>query len=597
MPRVTVAIPSYNHEKYIAQAIQSVLDQTYQDFEIIITDDGSSDHTVNVIKTFSDPRIRLFCFAKNQGTSSAMNHCIREGRGEYMAILNSDDIFFPDKLEKQVKFLDEHNEIGAVFGSPQIIDDDGNDFLDIKNIQKKNRSRFEWLNYFFWHGNALYHPSVLIRRVCYEKIGEYDEQLAQTPDFDFWMRLCMKYDIHILQENLIKYRIRSCSANASADKPETRKRILFEQLYILRNYLTISTEQDFLSIFPEALEYSEEFEVALIPFYLALLTIKKNTSPYLLFAFQNLFRLFENKEIRERIYEKYNFSIADLIKLTGEYDVFNIELERIKNNEIQDIIVEKDDTITRLINSTSWKITVPIRLLVNFFKKFFMKITWNKSITSELIFWEQWMCTSGLQWKEGFQDRIDPHSSLQSPLCDYVPLCGKNAKILDVGAGPLTFINKNLPEYPFQIFPVDALARYYDVLLRKYGIEPLVRTEYCHGEFLYKKFEANYFDIVYSRNALDHTYDPLRCIKNMILVTKKNGFVVIEVFENEGTVENWTGLHQWNFYTKNIFEKTTLFIEDKNGKTLDVIKEFYPIIKNVSMKKYERAITFSFQKK
>jgi len=123
MPKITVAIPSYNHEKYIAHAIRSVLEQTFQDFEIVITDDGSSDETLQVIREFTDPRIRIYCNEKNCGASAAMNNCIQQAKGEYIAILNSDDLFSPDKLEKQVDFLDKNPEIGAVFGYAQIIDD------------------------------------------------------------------------------------------------------------------------------------------------------------------------------------------------------------------------------------------------------------------------------------------------------------------------------------------------------------------------------------------------------------------------------------------------------------------------------------------
>ncbi|MGB8687985.1 MAG: glycosyltransferase, partial [Microcoleus sp.] len=85
MPKVSVVMASYNHEKFVAETIQSVLDQTYQDFEFIITDDGSPDRTVDVIKKFADPRIKLFCFPQNQGACTAMNNCINEAKGEYIA--------------------------------------------------------------------------------------------------------------------------------------------------------------------------------------------------------------------------------------------------------------------------------------------------------------------------------------------------------------------------------------------------------------------------------------------------------------------------------------------------------------------------------
>src|SRR3989344_3691446 len=119
MPKVSVIIPSYNHEKYVTYALESVLNQTFQDFEIIITDDHSSDKTVEQIKKFKDQRIRLFTSIKNRGVCVAINDCLLHTKGKYIAHLNSDDAFFLEKLEKQVKYLDNHPDVGAVFSKPR----------------------------------------------------------------------------------------------------------------------------------------------------------------------------------------------------------------------------------------------------------------------------------------------------------------------------------------------------------------------------------------------------------------------------------------------------------------------------------------------
>ena len=105
VPRVSIVIPSYNHERFVARAIESVLSQTYQDFEIVITDDASTDGSVDVLSTYTrkDPRIKLFLNRFNYETH-ATNHCIQHSSGEYVAVLSSDDEFFPTKLERQVDF-------------------------------------------------------------------------------------------------------------------------------------------------------------------------------------------------------------------------------------------------------------------------------------------------------------------------------------------------------------------------------------------------------------------------------------------------------------------------------------------------------------
>jgi glycosyltransferase involved in cell wall biosynthesis len=328
MPKVSVIIPSYNHEKYVAQAIQSVLDQTYQDFEIIITDDGSTDGSVNEINKFTDPRIRLFVFDKNQGACTAVRKCLDEARGDYVTVLSSDDIFFPDKLEKQVSFLDEHTEMGAVFGLAHIIDEDGNDFADKSHFyysifKQPNRNRHEWLNYFFYKGNCLCHPSILIRKECYKTVGYYDERYAQLPDYDFWIRLCLKYEIFIIQENLIKFRVRKDELNVSGNRPEVKIRDAWEHGQILNNYLNINNIKDLLLIFPELSRYKGKIKKSLIPFFIALLALEVEGCNRKLFAINTLYYLLGQNRLIDKL-RKIGFEYIDFIKLTGRHDIFNL---------------------------------------------------------------------------------------------------------------------------------------------------------------------------------------------------------------------------------------------------------------------------------
>lgn len=254
-PRVSVVIPSFNHGQYIEECLSSILSQSYQDLEIVVTDDGSSDDSVAILNATEDPRLRLEAFPKNRGASVAHNNAIARSRGEYIALLNSDDAFLPGKLELQVAFLDEHPEIGAVFGLPSFVDDEGRPYDDPAHkdhsaFLPKNRDRHAWLREFFDHGNCLCHPTSLIRRQCYEELGFYDERLAQVPDFDMWIRLCSRFDIHVLDVPLTRFRIRSGLKNASAARPEVLVRDVWERSQILRHYLELP-ESIFEKVFPE----------------------------------------------------------------------------------------------------------------------------------------------------------------------------------------------------------------------------------------------------------------------------------------------------------------------------------------------------------
>jgi len=328
MPRVSVIIPSFNHEKYIVETIRSVLDQTFQDFEIIIVDDASTDNTVSEIKKFNDKRIKLSILEKNHGASYAANKCIRKSRGEYIALLSSDDIFIPTKLEKQVNFLDQHSKIAAVFSYAQIIDEYGKDFSDRSQFystifNQSNRNRFQWLNYFFHNGNCLCHPSLMMRKKIYETIGFYDDRLAQIPDLDYWIRLCLKYEIHIIPENLIKFRVRKDEKNTSADRPETSARHAWELVHVLKTYLNVQAVSDLLKIFPEVIKFDDSLHSNLIKFYIAMLALERKWAPYQLFAIEVLYEMLGSKNVAKDLEEKHHFKYSDFIKLTGTSDVMN----------------------------------------------------------------------------------------------------------------------------------------------------------------------------------------------------------------------------------------------------------------------------------
>jgi predicted O-linked N-acetylglucosamine transferase (SPINDLY family)/GT2 family glycosyltransferase len=329
MPRVSFVIESYNHEQYVAEAIQSILDQTYQDFEIIITDDGSSDRTVEVIQSFDDPRIKLFCFSENQGACIAAKHGTEKAQGDFIARLSSDDVCYPHRLETQINFLDAHLGVSAVFSHAQIIDEHSNNFEGehpYKSVFiQPNHTRFEWLRHFFFDGNCLCHPSLLIRRQCYEEIGMYDPRFRQLPDFDFWIRLCMNHEIHIIAENLVKFRVHSNESNASSNTVPNNIRLYAENVQILKkNYLNREVARNFYKIFPPAKDFSfGEIHEDLLPFYVALISLKVFNVSHKSFAVDMLYQVLENKSIAEKINQIYRFSYRDLFKIVVDSDVFN----------------------------------------------------------------------------------------------------------------------------------------------------------------------------------------------------------------------------------------------------------------------------------
>lgn len=329
--KVSVILSSYNHAKYIREAIESVLNQTYRDFELIIWDDASSDNSWEIISSYSDPRIRAFKNEMNMRGGVTRKAIEEVAQGKYIAIHHSDDIWEPEKLEKQVTFLDAHPEIGAVFSRAAIIDENGDQFKDEKNFYFKifdqpNRGRFEWLNFFFYNGNALCHPSVLIRKQCYDDCGSYRLGMAQVPDLDMWVRLCQKYEIYILPEKLVRYRVREKSLNASGNRSETRIRNNFEFLHVYENYRLIQSPEDFVKVFPESTNYfkPEGYDIGFILAMAALEEKGTKIQARELFALNQLFEIFSDPERVYKLKTLYNFENKDFIALTASHDVFNL---------------------------------------------------------------------------------------------------------------------------------------------------------------------------------------------------------------------------------------------------------------------------------
>lgn len=371
MPKVSVILTSFNHEKYLREAIDSALNQTFTDFELIIWDDASADGSWSVISSYSDSRIKAF---RNESTKRGIygiNKAISEvATGEYIAIHHSDDVWEPDKLEKQVAFLDTNTEIGAVFTNALAIAEDSSPLAGEQHyysniFDQPNRTRHEWLRFFFNSGNALCHPSALIRKACYEDCGLYRYGLAQLGDFDMWIRLCLKYEIHVLPEKLVRFRVRDNEANASASRPESRIRTLYEFYKLLPNYRKLTRFEDMVKVFPSAEKYYRNKETDM-NFVLGMAVLEQMSFPFTqLFGQDILFEAISDPERVINIKRLYDFDYKSFIALTGQHDVFSREEIAERDSQIAHLESEKaalHAEIRRVKSTVSWQITKPLRL-------------------------------------------------------------------------------------------------------------------------------------------------------------------------------------------------------------------------------------------
>lgn len=199
-PTVSVIVPTYNRANLVVRAIQSVLKQTYTDFELIIVDDASTDNTEEVVKTFGDPRIRYIRHDQNRRGSVARNTGIKKARGAYIAFLDSDDEWLPEKLEKQLAhFQGLENRVGGMYCRASWMDD-STGFLRAQNAVL-HRGNI-WL-YLLKGWCPAITSSVVIRRECFDSCGGFNESLPSFQDYDLWLRIAQDYHFEFVDEPLV----------------------------------------------------------------------------------------------------------------------------------------------------------------------------------------------------------------------------------------------------------------------------------------------------------------------------------------------------------------------------------------------------------
>ncbi len=200
--KVSVLTPVYNTEKFVGEAIESILNQSYKDFEYIICDDCSTDNTWNILTEFSkkDTRIKIAKNEKNLGIAGNRNKLITMASGEYIAWQDADDISMPFRIEHQLNFMESHLEVGIVGGFLQFFDENGNKdirkYFPDDTYLRKNIFKF----------SPVAQPGSMIRKKCLDESGNYDLRFPPAEDLDMSFRIGSRYKFANLQEIVIRYR-------------------------------------------------------------------------------------------------------------------------------------------------------------------------------------------------------------------------------------------------------------------------------------------------------------------------------------------------------------------------------------------------------
>ncbi|MBS1811269.1 MAG: glycosyltransferase [Acidobacteria bacterium] len=234
MPKVSICIPTYNTARYISETIESVLAQCYQDYELVICDNASTDETPELVQRYNDSRIRYLRFEELTNQSGNFNRCLQAARGEYITLLHSDDFFLPGFISHRVSLLANNPEVGFVFGAVQMVDAAGEGLSVSRRWDEDHLFKCGELVEFLLLGCIVCPPSLMVRKTCADKTGLFRTDLTWGHDWEWAIRLAENNGCFFSSVPMAAYRVHDVSGTAeilnSAKNGKQEKQILDESL-------------------------------------------------------------------------------------------------------------------------------------------------------------------------------------------------------------------------------------------------------------------------------------------------------------------------------------------------------------------------------
>lgn len=244
-PLVSIVTPTYNRSRFLLEAIDSVLAQTYQNFELLIVDDGSVDDTRLVLEQYlQDPRIR-YIYQENSGQATARNNGLRHATGEFVCFLDSDDYWRADKLELSLAVFRELPEVSVVHADMIVVDENG------VEISRANAQRYSGrITGYLLRDNCVAMSTTMVRRSCFDKTGGFNRECRRADDYELWLRMSLHCEFHYIRDYLAYYRATAGQISGNTDKRlEVNERIIRDFLARHPDAVTWTTKRRGLSHF------------------------------------------------------------------------------------------------------------------------------------------------------------------------------------------------------------------------------------------------------------------------------------------------------------------------------------------------------------
>ena len=210
MTTTSVCLPTFNGERFVVPALQSILEQTSRGFEVIVSDDCSTDRTREIVETLKDSRLHLYSNHRRLGLVGNWNRCLELASGGYSYIFHQDDLMLPGALRRLTEVLDRCPNVGFVFSNIQTIDSSGTVvgghwYPSLPEVDTVFSGK-EFFRLLLREGNVVPCPTVMVRSRCFQESGRFDRRLRYTPDLEMWLRLALRYDVAYIAEPLVRWR-------------------------------------------------------------------------------------------------------------------------------------------------------------------------------------------------------------------------------------------------------------------------------------------------------------------------------------------------------------------------------------------------------
>ena len=216
-PRLSVCLPTYNGEAYVVEAVRSVLEQSYTDFELVVVDDGSSDRTLELLQAFDDLRLRIYQNPQRRGIPGNWNVAVGLARGEYVCVFHQDDVMLTDNLARKMALFDTDPSLSLVHSGAEVVVEAGAPKRVAEWREKAEADFVEdgeaYFRKLLLHGDCICAPSVIVRREQLAALGGFNETLGYTCDYEMWMKLCVEGRVGFIHDTLVRYRWHAANAS------------------------------------------------------------------------------------------------------------------------------------------------------------------------------------------------------------------------------------------------------------------------------------------------------------------------------------------------------------------------------------------------